>query len=243
MRMRLADRTAQVGRAALGAVDAAAGTTAGRGQPDRLDDPAQRRELLGRTGRERLRSQHLGVGGDQAEPGLLLVAAVAARLGLRDLQHRLASALDLSAERFGRRRLLLALGEEEPPEHPVVDRDLVVPGHQRGPAGPVQVEQVGRVERGHRRAVGEHVARPTDSPAPRSSRAKPTSRRTKAASSGTEGDPFEVCRGRGRGRRVPSRPRRACPRRWRSSAAYVSGLAALILERNPALKPAKCAQS
>ena len=36
--------------------------------------------------------------------------------------------------------------QEELPEHPVVHGDGVPPGDQRGPPGPVQVEQVGRVQ-------------------------------------------------------------------------------------------------
>ena len=48
--------------------------------------------------------------------------------------------------------------EKETAEHLVVGGDLIVPGDQGGPARPVQVEQVGWVQRGHRRTVGQDLA-------------------------------------------------------------------------------------
>ena len=48
--------------------------------------------------------------------------------------------------------------EEEASEHPVVARDLIASSHQRGTARPVEVEQVGRIERGRGLRVRQHIA-------------------------------------------------------------------------------------
>ena len=106
-------------------------------------------------------------------------------LGLGHLQHRLGLGLGLDGEGFCLVRLV-ALVEEEAAEHPVVRRDLVAARDQGAAAGPVEVEQVGRVERCRR--LRSRSARRRSRPArprPRSSRAKSTSVRTKASSSGT----------------------------------------------------------
>ena len=52
----------------------------------------------------------------------------------------------------------LVLVEEEASEHSVVHRDLIAPGDERGATRPVEVDEVGGVERGHRRAVGHDIA-------------------------------------------------------------------------------------
>jgi hypothetical protein len=55
-------------------------------------------------------------------------------------------------------RLVRGLGaKEEPAEHLVVPGDVVAPAHQRGPSGPVQVDQVGRVQPGQCRTVDQHI--------------------------------------------------------------------------------------
>ena len=48
--------------------------------------------------------------------------------------------------------------EEVPAEDLVVGDVVLVAADQRRPPGPVQVDQIGRVERGHGREIGEHVA-------------------------------------------------------------------------------------
>ena len=130
-----------------------------RGEPELGHDPSHGGQLLGRAGGEGLVAQHLGVGGDQPERRLLVVAAGGRRLVGGDVQRGgdIRPRPDGDPERLG---VVGALVEEPPPEHPVVRGDLVAPGDQRGAAGPVEVDHVGGVERLHGRAVGEDVAGP-----------------------------------------------------------------------------------
>ena len=87
--------------------------------------------------------ERVHIGGHQAEHGLLLVA-FGGRIGGRDLQHRLGLGPGVGPER---EHLPDRVGsvEKEAAEHLVVDPDLLMPGDQRAPARPVQVQQVGRV--------------------------------------------------------------------------------------------------
>ena len=155
----LADGAAQVGPGATLGPHGSSGTAAGWGEADLGHDPAQRGQLVGGAGGEGLLAQELGIGRHEAESGLLLVALLGVGPGIRDLQGRLGERLgpDGAPDGVG---LVVALVEEEAPEHPVVGGDLVPAGHQGGPARPVEVDDVGRVERLHRRAVGEQVAGP-----------------------------------------------------------------------------------
>ena len=88
----------------------------------------------------------------------LVLLAGPGRLGRRDLQDGLGRA---RGPRREPQQLLdrVVLAEEVGPEHLVVGGDVVAAGDQRGPPAPVQVDEVGRVEGDHRRAVGRDVAR------------------------------------------------------------------------------------
>ncbi len=99
--------------------------------------------------------ENLRIGRHQAEHRLLAAAPVIRRGG-RNLQHRvrLCRGPCLDGQQVADR---IGLSEEEPPEHGVVDADVLAPGDQRGPPGPVQVQQVGRVQRGERGTVGQYV--------------------------------------------------------------------------------------
>jgi hypothetical protein len=100
--------------------------------------------------------ERVHVGRHPAEDGRLLVRR-GTRLGVRHHQRRLGL-----GDRLGGEGQLAAAGrvvtEEVLTEDLVVDAFVLVAAQQRGPPGPVQVDQVGRVERGHRGQVAEDVA-------------------------------------------------------------------------------------
>jgi hypothetical protein len=154
---------AQVGLAARAHGLGAPGAPPGRGEPHPGHDPAQRGELLGGAGVEGLAPQRFRRGGHQAELGLLLVA-VTGLIGAGHVEH---GPIHLRGDLRGQREQLtgrVAAGQEVHAEHPVVDLDVVPPADQRGAARPVQVEQIGGVQRRHRRAVGQQVTRADGQP-------------------------------------------------------------------------------
>ncbi len=151
------DGPAGVGPGAGPGGRAAPGPAARRGQPDPGHDPAQGGQFLRRAGGERLVLERLDVRCHPAQDGLVLPSGLT-RLGRRYGQRALR--LRGGPEHEHQRVLGRAVGpQEEPAEHLVVDGDVVMPVHQRGPAGPVQVHQVGRVQPAQRRAVEQDVAR------------------------------------------------------------------------------------
>ena len=114
-------------------------------------DAADRSELLGRARRERLVAPELDIRRHQAELG---------RVGRRPPRCRARSrgspaprspaATGLIADRHGSGSCV-ALVEEEPPEHAVVHGDLIAPDDQRRAPRPVEVDEIGRIERGRAR--------------------------------------------------------------------------------------------
>ena len=134
------------------------GAPARRGQPHGPQDPPQRGELLGRARGERLVRGDRDVGGHQAEPGLLLLAAP------RRAPRSPAPPGRPGPRRAPGRRLLGGRSSSRRRRGSSARRAGGRPGSGRAgstsvrAAGPVEVDQVGRVERGDRPRVGEHVA-------------------------------------------------------------------------------------
>jgi hypothetical protein len=83
---------------------------------------------------------------------------VLSALGGGDLEHRirLGGRSDRGPQRLGHS---VALVEEEAAEHPVVGRDLIAPRDQRRAPGPVEVDEIGRIERRDRLGEREHIPR------------------------------------------------------------------------------------
>ena len=141
----------------------APGAPLGRGEPHPGHDPAHRRQFLRGAGVERLAPERFGGRGHQAECGLLLVT-VPGQAGGRHVENGpVHLRRDLRVDReHGLDRTRVR--EEVGAEHLIVDVNVVLAADQRRAAGPVQVEEVGRVQRGHRRAVGQQVARADGQP-------------------------------------------------------------------------------
>ena len=113
--------------------------------------------LTGRAGSERALLQRLHVRGHQAEHRLL-------RLG--SLRGPARSPASRMRPRPGRRRLPPApagapiaavLAQEERPEDPIVGNDVVRSADQCRAPGPVEVDEIGRIEQPSRGAVRQHV--------------------------------------------------------------------------------------
>ena len=204
---RLAHRPAHVRSATRTGADGAPRAPARRGQPDPLHDLAQGRELVRRAGGERLVPQRVGVGGHQPSrasrsstvpTGLDSGRAPAAPTGPRARARIVSfsgSAGPSPSSRKNRR------------EDAVVHRDLVVAGDQGGAPGPVEVEQVGRVERRHGCAVGQDVAGADRRGRPRAARGR--SRRASASLDDRRRRSLRHRRRSARGCRAPARGRRA----------------------------------
>jgi hypothetical protein len=97
---------------------------------------------------------HVGRHPAEDRPLELLLGA---RLGARHHQRRLGFRDRLRCERqLTSPRAVFV--EEVLPKHLFVNGIVLMAADQRGPPGPIQVDQIGRVERRHRREVGEHVA-------------------------------------------------------------------------------------
>ena len=124
-----------------------------------MGDAPERGELLRGARGERLRAEELDVGCHEAEAGRPIVGVVV-RAGLTggDLEHgvRVRGRGDRGSERLGHPVVLI---EEEAAEDPVVGRDLLTPRDECRAPCPVEVDEVGGIERRHRLAVGDHVSR------------------------------------------------------------------------------------
>ena len=127
--------SARMSGARPGARGTGAPRSAARGrQTDPRHDPAQRRQLFGRTSGERLVLEGGRVGRHQPEHRLFLCLPLSG-LGARERQRRLRLAADarLEHQHLGARR---AVAEEVPAECLVVHGDLVVAADQRRAARP-----------------------------------------------------------------------------------------------------------
>ena len=102
--------------------------------------------------------ERLGARGHQPEHGFFTFLVRSWLVG-RDHQGRLADLacrVGIQPQHLGHR---IFLAQEEPPEHTVIDRDVVAAADQDTSARPVHVDQVGRVELRHGGAVADDVAR------------------------------------------------------------------------------------
>ncbi len=123
-----------------------------------MRDAPERGELIRGARGERLGAEELDVGCHEAEARRPIVGVVVrAGLGGGDLEHRVRVCgwRDRGPERL---RQPVVLIEEEAAEHPVVGRDLLTPRDECRAPRPVEVDEVGGIERRHRLAVRDHVS-------------------------------------------------------------------------------------